>query len=143
MRWSNYRSADSHNKFFINKWCVSQCPKIINVLKTKFSAGVDDFPEFLIKRCAQVIIDPLTHIINSLLTNGVFPNILKKSNIKPLFKKGEKQNSPVCTFMKPLCLLNKTCYQVAKFFKQTPRYTNTTPVTETTSTLLQHLLVYH
>ena len=52
--------------------------KIINVLKTKFSAGVDDFSEFLIKRCAQVIIDTLTDIIKSSLTNGVLPNILKE-----------------------------------------------------------------
>ena len=30
-----------------------------------------------------------------------------------------------------------------QLFKQTPRYTNTTPVTETTSSLFQHPLVYH
>ena len=84
----------------------------INSYKIKFSAGVNEFPEFLIKRRPQVIIDPFTHIINFSLTSGVFPKILKESKIKPLFKKGEKniQN------YKPIALLSTFSKILEKIF---------------------------
>ena len=59
------------NSIKLTQTNLQEVLKTISSLKNKSSPGVDEFPEFLIKRCAQVIIDPLT------LTNGVFPNILK------------------------------------------------------------------
>jgi len=39
------------------------------------------------------IISPLTHICNKSLSSGIFPDRLKYSEINPLFKKGDKQNT--------------------------------------------------
>lgn len=64
--------------------------KIIGKLKNKYSAGLDEFPDCLLKTCAHAIIHPLTHIFNSSLCTGIFPDIFKTAKIKPLFKKGNK-----------------------------------------------------
>jgi hypothetical protein len=38
----------------------------------------------------QYICSPLTHLCNKMLYSGTFPNRLKFSEIKPIFKKGDK-----------------------------------------------------
>ncbi len=64
--------------------------KIIGKLKNKYSAGLDEFPDCLLKTCAPAIIHPLTHIFNASLCTGIFPDIFKTAKIKPLFKKRNK-----------------------------------------------------
>jgi hypothetical protein len=44
----------------------------------------------ILKACASLISQPLSHIYNHLLYTGVFPDHLKISIVKPLFKKGDK-----------------------------------------------------
>jgi hypothetical protein len=46
----------------------------------------------LLKLSSPFILIPLTHICNKSLSVGIFPDRLKYSEIKPLFKKGDKQN---------------------------------------------------
>jgi hypothetical protein len=46
----------------------------------------------VLKISSPFSIFPLTHIYNKSLSSGIFPGHLKYSDIKPLFKKGDKQN---------------------------------------------------
>jgi hypothetical protein len=63
---------------------------IIKSLKTKHSHGYDGISTKLLKISARYICSPLTHICNKSISTGTFPERLKYSVIKPLYKKGDK-----------------------------------------------------
>jgi hypothetical protein len=65
--------------------------KNIESLKTKNTAGYDEISKRIIKLIAPFIIAPLTHVCNAVLSTGVFPDRLKYAIVKPVFKKGNKQ----------------------------------------------------
>ena len=77
---------------FVSETTTYEILKMIGKLKNKYSAGLDEFPDFLLKHCATAFIHPLTHIFNSSLLTGIFPDIFKTAKIKPLFKKGNKND---------------------------------------------------
>jgi hypothetical protein len=64
---------------------------VIN-LKGKFAAGFDEIPEVLVKQCLQFITKPLTHVFNFSIKLGIFPDLMKRAEITPLVKKGNKQD---------------------------------------------------
>ena len=63
---------------------------VIKSIKTKESYGYDGISTKLLKISANYICSPLTHICNKVIAAGIFPQRLKYSIIKPLFKKGDK-----------------------------------------------------
>jgi hypothetical protein len=65
---------------------------IIKFLNTKNSHGYDEISTKLLKLSSPSILNPLTHMCNKSLSLGIFPDCLKYSEIKPLFKKGDKHN---------------------------------------------------
>ena len=65
--------------------------KIIKSLRTKNTSGYDEISN-IIKLTAPFITSPLTHICNAILSTGVFPDRLKYAVVKPIFKKGNKQD---------------------------------------------------
>ena len=57
-------------------------------IKSKsISSDLDPFPTSLLKDCLDVLIEPITSIINKSLQEGVFPDQFKKAYIRPLLKK--------------------------------------------------------
>ena len=75
---------------------------IIKSLKTKESYGYDGISTKLLKISANYICSPLTHIFNKALAAGIFPQRLKYSVIKPLFKKDDKT---ITSNYRPISLL--------------------------------------
>jgi hypothetical protein len=65
---------------------------IIKSIYTKNSHGYDEISTKLLKLSSPFILSPLTHICNKSLALGIFLDHLKYSEIKPLFKKGDKHN---------------------------------------------------
>jgi hypothetical protein len=65
---------------------------IIKALKTKTSYGFDEISVKLLKISATYICSPLTYICNKSILSGTFPDHMKFSIIKPIFKKGKKIN---------------------------------------------------
>ena len=63
--------------------------EIIGNLKNKSSYGHDCLSNIMIKKAQGPLIKPLTLLINQSLSTGIFPNKLKISRVKPLFKKGK------------------------------------------------------
>ena len=62
---------------------------IINNLKNKASYGHDEISNKLIKRAGPALIKSLTLMVNQMLFTGIFPDSLKISKVKPLFKAGD------------------------------------------------------
>ena len=63
---------------------------IIKSFKVKNSCGYDEISTKILKISASYICSPLTYIINKSISTGKFPERLKYSIIKPLYKNGAK-----------------------------------------------------
>ena len=66
---------------------------IFNRLKNKSIYGCDNISNKLLKYAKAFLIKPLTLLINQTLSTGIFPNELKISRVRPLFKNGDTSNS--------------------------------------------------
>jgi Notch-like protein len=63
--------------------------KIVKSVKNTNSSGYDEIAIRLLKLSIPYIISPLSHICNSALGSGVFPNRLKYAIVMPIHKKGD------------------------------------------------------
>ena len=59
-------------------------------MKPKNSHGYDEISLKIMKSSAPYILSPLTYLCNKILLTGIFPDRLKFSEVKPLYKKGDK-----------------------------------------------------
>ena len=60
--------------------------KIINESPTKLYQ-LDPWPTFLVKNCFDILIKPITSIVNMSLSEGVFVDTFKQAIVTPLIKK--------------------------------------------------------
>lgn len=112
----------SANNLNFNLFSVTQTDihNVIKELDNKHSSGWDEIPTSLIKAISNYIVHPLTHIVNTVLKTGVFPNKLKFCNIFPIFKKGD---SKILDSYRPVALLPSFSKIVEKvIFKQLIKY---------------------
>jgi hypothetical protein len=58
-------------------------------MKPKDSHGYEEISIRILKISAPFILSPLTHIFNKIIYKGIFPERLKYSEVKPIFKKGK------------------------------------------------------
>ena len=78
-------------KFSLKTVRENQVTKAIKSLKGKSSSGIDFISPQVIKMSVDIITTPLCHIINSSISEGVFPNSWKVGKIIPIYKnKGSK-----------------------------------------------------
>jgi hypothetical protein len=64
---------------------------IAKSLKSKNSHGYDEISTKILKLSIYYTSSPLTYICNRMLSSGSFPTRLKFSEVKPIFKKGDKK----------------------------------------------------
>jgi hypothetical protein len=64
--------------------------KIIRSFKCKNSYGYDEISSRILKASTPYVSSPLTYIFNKILSTGIFPDTLTFSEVKPLYKKGDK-----------------------------------------------------
>ena len=76
--------------------------QIISSLKNS-SAGWDELPTFVAKKCVDSYIEPLTYLINKSFMGGVFPKELKLARVVPIFKAGD---SALVTNYRPISVLS-------------------------------------
>ena len=68
---------------------VNEITNIVKSLKNS-SPGWDSFPVKILKAALPQLINPLLHVTNLSLQQGIFPNELKKARVIPLFKGGDQ-----------------------------------------------------
>lgn len=95
----------SVNSIFLNHVELNEIYKLLKQLKNKTSHGIDDLPPMLFKHCAKELSYPLWFLINQSFNEGVFPDQLKHSLIKPIHKKNIKTDP---TNYRPIALLPTT-----------------------------------
>jgi hypothetical protein len=79
----------------------TEIKSIIHSLRTKHSSGYGRITSKISKVCTPLNSHPLTHIYNHSLFTGIFPDCLKISVIRPLYKKGDKTSM---TIFRPISL---------------------------------------
>jgi len=90
----NYLSYSFRRPFTKMSWQYAftyEIEKIIKSLRTKNSCGYNEISHWIIKLSAPFIISSLSYICNAVLSTGDFPSRLKYAVVKPIFKKGNKQ----------------------------------------------------
>lgn len=76
--------------------------EIISKLKNTNSTGNDEISTKIIKYVKDLISPVLSHIINMCIEKGKFPDTLKLTVIKPMFKKVDKENME---YYRPVALI--------------------------------------
>ena len=78
--------------------------EIISIIKSlkEGSSGWDGICCSVIKSTYTAFIEPLTHVFNLSISQGVFPNELKVARVIPLFKSG---NSMILSNYRPVSVL--------------------------------------
>ena len=86
----------------------------INEMKTNKSTGPNSIPTQILKISNQIMCKPLTYLINLSFSNGIFPDLLKISNVIPIFKRGENQDynnyRPISLISNPSKLMEKVVH---------------------------------
>ncbi len=83
---------------------VDDVRKTIMQSPTK-SCSLDPWPTFLVKDCLDILVKPLTQIINMSLSEGVFPDQFKSAIVTPLIKKPSLDKSVLKNY-RPVSGLN-------------------------------------
>lgn len=78
------------NSMFLKPMSENEVRREIMLLTNSSSVGYDEINTKIIKECVNELTAILTHLINVSFETGTFPDALKYSIVKPLFKKGEK-----------------------------------------------------
>jgi hypothetical protein len=82
---------------FLNPVSEDEIKYIINNLKGRWTSGIDGIVEKVVKRSTEYIIIPLTNICNTSFEADVFPDRLKIAVVKPIHKKGSKEDKKLQT----------------------------------------------
>ena len=64
--------------------------KIVKLLKNK-KCNINDFSPTIIKENAHLLAAPVVMLFNQSITQGKFPDLLKKARVITLYKKGQNQ----------------------------------------------------
>ena len=92
---SKYLNTIPQNErsIFLNPTDSTEIVTLINELVPKNSSGHDNLSNKLLKKLLPTIIEPLTVIFNKSLTEGVFPEAMKKADVFPLYKAKDHQET--------------------------------------------------
>lgn len=66
--------------------------KYLDALNDDAFSGPDNVPEIILKKCAASLSSPLSTLFNKSLSLGIFPDLWKKSFIRPVHKKDSKND---------------------------------------------------
>ena len=76
------------NSIFLPDITTVEVRNVILLMKNS-SAGWDEIPAYVTKRCIDVYIEPLTQIIDKPFREDIFPSELKLVKLVPIFKSGD------------------------------------------------------
>ena len=82
----------THSIMEKNLLSINQLKEAFFSLKTNKSPRYDDINFIVVKKCFGEINEPLRHLFNLSLENGIFPEKMKIAKVIPLFKNGDPEN---------------------------------------------------
>ena len=87
---AKYLENINHNpkSLFLVPCTETELAKLIDKLPNKKSSGYDRVSNALLKDLKDELVKPLTLIFNNSLQSGVFPSIMKHTEVVPLYKTG-------------------------------------------------------
>jgi hypothetical protein len=85
-----HHSGDSYTLMVFKTFSTQEITSIIKSIKTKNSSGYDEISTKLLKISANYICSLLSYICNKSVSTGIFPERLKYSVIKPLYRMTQK-----------------------------------------------------
>ena len=102
---------------------------IVNSLKAGKSPGYDGVNNDIIKQVISAIIQPLIHVFNSSMLNGIVPENMKIAKVVPVFKKGDPQSfsnyRPISLLTSFSKILEKVIYvRTLEFFNKSKIFSN-------------------
>ena len=91
--YKDYLQGSVLNSFFLKPASEKEVISVINEMKTNKSIGPNSIPTQILKLSNQIICKRQrpTYLINLSFSDGIFPDLLKTSNVIPVFKRGENQ----------------------------------------------------
>ena len=98
------------NSFYLFPVSMYELENIIVNLKVTKSS-IHSLPVKLFKKLCPVLLEPLLILINASFRLGIFPSVLKKARLTPLFKSGNKKD---CSNYRPISSL----HYVSKIFER-------------------------
>lgn len=104
----------NQNSFYFTPITENELILQINTLKNNVKCGDDDITSEMIKNNHRFLLGPLAHIINLVFSKGIFPRILKKAIIVPLFKQGDRK---LTTNYRPIALISTISKLIEKCIK--------------------------
>ena len=94
---------------------VTEITKLIENLPNKTSSGYDNITNVILKKLGTSLSIPLSEIFNLSLSSGMFPTLMKKADVLPLFKGGNKLSMsnycPISLLLTISKLLEKIMYK--------------------------------
>ena len=100
--FTDYLDLAQNPEFSFKNVTEVEIHKIIDRLKPKTSVGIDGISVKLLKEIKNIIIKPLTLIVNQSLISGTFPKLLKIAKITPIYKSNDKDS---LTNYRPISIL--------------------------------------
>lgn len=88
----HFTQLNNTNTFLMNPTHEYEVAATINALPNKKSTGFDKVPTTLLKKISKSISPVISHLINLSIASGIYPKLLKKSLIVPIFKSGNKED---------------------------------------------------
>ena len=79
-------------KFSFEHVKSSDVLKCFNEIARNKATGLDQIPASILKDSIELIVEPLTHIINASLCEGKIPDIWKRARVTPIHKGGDAAN---------------------------------------------------
>jgi hypothetical protein len=76
----------------LKTFSTKEISAIIKSIKTKNTYGYDEVSTKMLKIISNYITSPLTYICNKIILSGSFPDRLKYSIVRPIYKKGDRTN---------------------------------------------------
>ena len=84
-------NENTKESLFLLPTTLTEIQKEISNTKIKYSTDFNDINMYIIKNISTEICPIITHLFNRSLSDGYFPNILKKSKVIPLYKSGDRK----------------------------------------------------
>ena len=127
-RYDSYLTEKNDNILTFRKVTVNETLNIINSFRDS-SPGHDNLPMMLIKKASSVLSSLLTHVCNTSLTDGIFPDPMKVAKIIPIHKSGPTSQvnnyRPISILPSLSKILEKIAYQqLMEFFNHNNLLTN-------------------